>query len=137
MVSALMKSGADPKSVQALARHSSAEMTLGVYAKLGRDDERNALERLASLPGCAPDDEESQRGTGTAGAENSVASSVAFCPASACGQVQSDTPSTPPSGPENAVLGREDGGGNGTRIELFLEGAVSLDRVALERLLAA
>ena len=35
------------------------------------------------------------------------------------------------------VGGEGDGGGGGTRIELFLEGAVSLDRRALERLLAA
>jgi len=40
-------------------------------------------------------------------------------------------------GAESAPEGARSGGGGGTRIELFLEGAVSLDQRALERLLAA
>ncbi|MEC8493740.1 MAG: site-specific integrase, partial [Planctomycetota bacterium] len=49
-VSGLVGSGANARVVQTMARHSSAELTLSIYSKLGRDDERHALERLPALP---------------------------------------------------------------------------------------
>jgi len=48
-VSRLVCSHANVKLVQTLARHSSPDMTLGVYAKLGANDERDAIEALESL----------------------------------------------------------------------------------------
>ena len=49
-LSHLMNARENPKVVQALGRHATADMTLAHYTKLGRDDERDALERLHSLP---------------------------------------------------------------------------------------
>ena len=112
MVSGLLKAGADPKSVQALARHADARMTLGTYAKLGRDDERNALDRLAPLPGCTPSSDQEEAATGT---ENSVAESVAFSPASPCRPVHSCTAGNVPDGPEDADSAPENGGEGGIR----------------------
>jgi integrase len=58
-ISALVKAGVDARTVQRLARHSTPNLTLGVYTKLGRDAERSAIERLPCLaPGLASEDAE-------------------------------------------------------------------------------
>ncbi len=80
-ISALIAQQTHPKAVQALARHASPDMTLGVYTKIGRDDEAEAISRLTELPSCQPDtgiESVAAQRTGTHGDENRVASSVAF-----------------------------------------------------------
>jgi len=113
-VSGLMRGGADARTVQSLARHSSAELTVGLYAKLGRDDERDALALLPSLPP-VEGDELAALATGTESAARDLASSLAFPPSSTVSPGLSGTPSTRQDGPENAVLGAESGGGGGSR----------------------
>lgn len=56
-----------PRVVQSMARHSSAEMTHGIYSKLGRADEREALERLPALPSTSQTQGEVVVATGTSG----------------------------------------------------------------------
>ena len=90
-----------------LARHSSAELTLGIYSKLGRDDERNALDLLPALPTCGPAAPKEVRATGTDPRAESVASSVATCPASQRSSMHSDAQSSPTDGPEKAAGGSE------------------------------
>ncbi len=114
-VSGLIRSGASPKVVQSLARHSSAEMTLGVYTKLGRDDERDALTLLPALPTCTPDEACEERATGTDGTPENVASSVAFDPASQCVSVQSSATPIATRDPEKATEAPGTGGGGGSR----------------------
>ncbi len=64
-VSALARAGVAHKAAQNLARHSSPALTFNVYAKLGADDERTALE---ALPDLGPEGgEEEARATGTEG----------------------------------------------------------------------
>lgn len=48
-VSALVRSGANPRLLQTLARHSTAALSIGVYTRLRSDDERRAVEALPSL----------------------------------------------------------------------------------------
>ncbi len=48
-ISNLARAGVAPRVAQALARHSTPMLTFGVYAHLGADDERRALELLPSL----------------------------------------------------------------------------------------
>lgn len=48
-ISSLVRAGVDARTVQRMARHSTPNLTLGVYTKLGRDAERQALERLPCL----------------------------------------------------------------------------------------
>jgi integrase len=48
-ISNLARAGVAPRVAQALARHSTPMLTFGVYAHLGSDDERRALEALPSL----------------------------------------------------------------------------------------
>ena len=115
-VTALMQSGASPKVVQSLARHADAKMTLGLYSKLGRDDERRALDRLPSLP--FPHEEDHPlRATGTAleGPGERGAESGPFRPASPCSPVHQDATESPTLGPERAVACRGNGGGGGNR----------------------
>lgn len=60
-ISALVKAGVDARTVQRLARHSTPNLTLGVYTKLGRDAERSAIERLPCLgSGLASEDSEAE-----------------------------------------------------------------------------
>lgn len=48
-ISGLARAGVPPKVVQALARHSTPLLTYDRYVKLGKDDERRALEALPEL----------------------------------------------------------------------------------------
>ena len=59
-VASLVRSGANVRAVQLLARHSSPTMTLGVYARLDGRDEREAIE-------CAPNLSPALSATGTDG----------------------------------------------------------------------
>lgn len=61
-VSALARSNLPVKTVQTLARHSTPVLTMNVYAKLGKGDERAALQHLPDLDAPAPIE---QRATGT------------------------------------------------------------------------
>jgi len=45
----LIRSGATPKVVQTLARHSDARLTVGIYSKLRPDEERRALAGVRSI----------------------------------------------------------------------------------------
>jgi integrase len=64
-ISGLARSGVSPKVVQTLARHSTPLLTYERYVKIGRNDERRALDVLPNLAGCAM---VPPRATGTAGA---------------------------------------------------------------------
>jgi integrase len=48
-VTALVRSGANPRMVQTLARHSTAALSIATYTHLRRDDERRAIEAMPSL----------------------------------------------------------------------------------------
>jgi hypothetical protein len=48
-ISGLAAAGVPPKVVQALARHSTSLLTYHRYLKLGKDDERRALDALPEL----------------------------------------------------------------------------------------
>ena len=63
-ISWLVQSGANVKTCQQLARHSTPVLTIGTYARVSLNDEANAL---ASLPGTTPDERQSLRATGTDG----------------------------------------------------------------------
>jgi len=64
-VTQLVRSGANARAVQVLARHSDPRLTLNTYARLGQHDERAALAMLPSLvDGPAAS---SMRATGTDG----------------------------------------------------------------------
>jgi len=52
-ISNLARAGVALRVAQALARHSTPMLTFGVYAHLGADDERRALDALPDLNGCA------------------------------------------------------------------------------------
>lgn len=58
----LLAHGANPKAAQALVRHSTAELTMSVYARLRPSEERAALHLLPDL---LPEDGEAARATGT------------------------------------------------------------------------
>ncbi len=81
-VSALVRSGANVKTVQTLARHSSPTMTLGVYARLDARDERDAIRALPSFTPAKP----GARQTGTDG-EGVLPSCLASDGAEACRSV--------------------------------------------------
>jgi integrase len=108
------QTGAHAKVYQGLARHSSPHMTLTHYLKLGRDDERNAIEALPLLPSTQGADSR-QRATGT--------DRVAVCVPVRSGSDESpvDQPghSIPTEGPRKAVSGVEDGGGGGSRTRVL------------------
>ena len=72
-LSHLMNARENPKTVQSLGRLATPDMALAHYTKLGRDDERDALERLHSLP-IVSECVELSTATGT----DDVALSVAF-----------------------------------------------------------
>jgi site-specific recombinase XerC len=110
-ITGLMTAGANAKVVQSLARHSSAELTVGLYTKLGRDDEGRALALLPDLPSSSPEAKVPRAETGT----ESVARCVAFGGGLDETQVDSPGPSTPKRGPERAGQGSELGGGGGSR----------------------
>jgi len=74
-ITALAKSGVHPKTAQSLARHSTISLTMDHYTHTVLEDQSEALKKLPDLS--APDDEQKQKATGTAGAEPSK--SVAFC----------------------------------------------------------
>ena len=70
-VTELVRSGANPRLVMTLARHSTPVLTLTTYTRLRATDERQAVEALPSLAsGPGP---QSAQGTGTEGAVTSVA----------------------------------------------------------------
>ena len=60
----LVQSGANVKTCQQLARHSTPVLTIGTYARVSLNDEANAL---AGLPGTASKDRQSMHATGTDG----------------------------------------------------------------------
>ena len=61
----LVRSGANVKAVQLLARHSSPIETVGIYTRLNAQDERDAIGAMTSV-GPTTDDEP-MRATGTTG----------------------------------------------------------------------
>lgn len=63
-ITALVRSGANVKAVQRLARHASPVETVGIYTRLDPEDERDALLGLASV---ASGEGDEQRATGTDG----------------------------------------------------------------------
>ena len=46
----MMKSGVNPKTAQALARHSTIDLTMNVYTTLTMTDQAAALNTLPSVP---------------------------------------------------------------------------------------
>ncbi|MBT4863895.1 MAG: site-specific integrase [Planctomycetaceae bacterium] len=73
-LSRLGRSGASPKAMQRLARHSSVELTLGRYTHVGLFDLAAAVERLPLLPVKTPDKSEPAvlRATGTDAGRDSL-----------------------------------------------------------------
>ncbi len=116
-VSGLMRSGANPRVVQTMARHASAEMTLGIYTKLGRDDERQALERLPALPATSAPQAEVPQATGTAGpmAFGHGPRNGPSQDAAGCTSVPRQAQRNAPHGSVERVPRCEDGGGGGSR----------------------
>jgi len=91
-VTALVRSGASPKLVQTLARHSDPRLTFNTHTRLGLSDARQAIEGLPSLDVPAP---EALRSTGTGGIEeatslgrNVLASCLAFSGDPPCPEVR-------------------------------------------------
>jgi len=90
-VTALVRSGASPKLVQTLARHSDPRLTFNTYTRLGLTDARQAIEGLPSLD---PSQPAALSPTGTAGMEeatslnrNVLASCLAFAGDPQCPEV--------------------------------------------------
>ena len=48
-VSSVVRSGATIKEVQTLARHSKAEMTIGIYSHVGINDTRKVIDRMQTV----------------------------------------------------------------------------------------
>ncbi len=71
-ITALIRSGANAKETQELARHSDPKLTLNVYTKLGIHDLAGALENMPSTDSSNPTGPQRLKATGT---ENSKASS--------------------------------------------------------------
>jgi hypothetical protein len=65
-VSHLVSSGASVKTCQVLARHSTPNLTIGIYAKASLHDVQGAVERLPALNNSGPSPE-SMAATGTDG----------------------------------------------------------------------
>jgi integrase len=105
-VSTLVRAGVDARTVQALARHSTPTLTLGIYAKLASGAEREALARLPDL--APPVEGDAALATGT---ENSLASSLAF---DAAGTLRA-LPLHAARDATEGVPESEDGGGGGNR----------------------
>ena len=103
---------------QSLARHASAEKALGLYSKLGREDERDALALLPALPPI--ESEMAQLATSTEPVDSGICS--ASCLASQGGFDETSTDSTGSSTPSESprspieALGVGGGGGNRTRV---------------------
>ena len=113
-VTALVKSGANPKVVQMLARHSTTELTLGIYAKLGAEEERRAVESLPSLD--LETTGEVAAGTGT----SDVLPSCLPEPGTAEGIGRPPpAPATPSDGAKGRDSGVVDGGGGGNRTRVL------------------
>ncbi len=100
-VTGLVRSGANPRLVQTLARHSTAALSIGVYTKLRSDDERRAIESLPSLAqgsgAKAP-----AKATGTDGS-GVLASGLASDPAAECSSMPLDAPSPQRGDPVKAA----------------------------------
>lgn len=99
-VAELVRSGANVKAIQRLARHKSPLMTLGIYARLDARDERNAIDGFPSLSP-EPGNREKLRATGTDGA-SVLASCLPSKGAVASTSMPLDAGLNGPCGPENA-----------------------------------
>lgn len=107
------RSGANVKAVQRLARHSSSVETVGIYTRLTPEDERDALQSLASVVPTT-DSPSEQRATGTDG-RSVLGSCLPNYPAKPCEGAPSGATTIPTGGPENAVWGGGSGEDDGTR----------------------
>jgi integrase len=67
-ISNLIASGASVKTTQELARHSTPNLTIGVYARASLHDKRGAVEKLPDFSSKSPE-AEAMQATGTYGAE--------------------------------------------------------------------
>jgi integrase/recombinase XerD len=94
-VTSLMRSGANVKAIQVLARHSDPRLTVGLYSRFDPKDARDALSRAPDLSPSAGE----QRATGTDGwtAKGTGPGSEPF------GSVHSLAHSNPPHGSEKAA----------------------------------
>lgn len=111
-ITSLVRSGANVKVTQLLARHSSPVETVGIYTRLSPDEERLALLRIpTSTPNGAP---ERARATGTDGS-SVLASCLADAAAKPCGGVLPAATEIGLRGVTDAVSGRKDGEDDGTR----------------------
>ncbi len=110
-VTMLIAGGASPRVTQTLARHSSSELTVGLYARLRPDEERRALE---VLPDLTPSTSEAARASGTDD-RHVLASGLASEPAKPCRTMQPTAQLDPAGGRERATEGLGGGGGGGNR----------------------
>lgn len=111
----LLAHGANPKTVQELMRHSTAELAMSVYAQLRPGEAREAVELLPDL---LPDPLQWGAGAEPAvaaggGRGSSVASRVAFRSASKCRTFRT-LPGGPSSGSGTALGGSRSGEDDGT-----------------------
>jgi integrase len=113
-VSGLIRAGVDARTVQRMARHSTPNLTLAVYAKLMPDAEARALDKLPSLAERDPRRPSGveHRATGTDGC---MASGMASGMASNRTELHSTAGSTPRGNPENPMKQGVNGGGGGSR----------------------
>jgi len=103
----LVRSGANVKAVQILARHASPMETVGIYTRLSASDEREAID---SMPSMAPggDELKEAKATGTDGSNDSPSHS----PLSVAGRPQGGAgtcPGVPNGGTDSAVSGAQGG----------------------------
>lgn len=92
-ITSLVRSGANVKAVQTLARHASPVETVGLYTRLNATDERDALAGVASV---APKDEpEAQRARAASGGGSVLPRFLPQRAARTLTDVHSTAPSTP------------------------------------------
>lgn len=111
-ITSLVRSGANVKAVQRLARHASPVETVGIYTRLSPEDERDALRALPSI--AAQLEPKEGRATGTDGVVV-LASCLPEDPAKEGDLVLSGANSNRTPGPENMVWGVRSGEDDGTR----------------------
>ena len=112
-VTGLVRSGANVKAVQSLARHSDPRMTVGIYSRFDAKDERQAIERTPNL---SPETNVcGATGTDDATANGGWTGKWTGIGSDARSAARLGAPSNPQERPENADENAGAGSGGGIR----------------------